>query len=190
MASSYDDRLHEGLTASAPELLLGRLPKDQERLLDAPGYVLGTNQAGVFNLTEAEGYIAEAQGIDFTAYNLNNRFQFFDPEVKPAIIFSALSGYFGEAGGGSYVIAVPDDGRFAGESVVSKPDSLLFDGALPDDFITEREVDGTMRTAVSPKYIAGFIDMEGRYHPNTFFMQNPPDGPQFSIRPSADEDWL
>lgn len=184
-----DGDLLEGLRATAPELLEGRLPADQEKLLGS-GYVLGTNQNGVFNLTEAVAYVTEASGIDVTNYNLNNRFQFFDPTVRLMTILSALGGYFGEAGGGRFVVAVPDNGSFAGESVTSRPDMLENHDALPEDFMVRYTRDGQDARAVSPRYIAGFIGVDGRYYSNAEFMQDSAEGPRFELQPVEQGDWL
>jgi hypothetical protein len=186
----YVEELIEGLTDSAPSLLRGRLPAEQEASLPTADYVIGTNQSGVHTFEEAEAHTAENQGVDVTNWNLNNRFQFVDPDVPEHLILQSLAGYYGEAGGGRFVVAVPDNGAFVGESVTLKPDHLWRFDHLPADFFVEWEEGENSGISVSPKYLAGYIHMDGRYYPNRAFMQDPPDGPRFDVRPPADGDWL
>ncbi len=196
--TTYLTMLEEGLEATAPALLRGRLPEDQEALVGGK-YILGTNQSGVADASEAANYVEEFKGVDLTGLmegtsaddsekpemNLNQRFLFFDAESEPHAAFSALAGYRGAFGGGRFVAVVPDNGSHPGESLEMLPDMLSQNDELPTDFVTYH---GQGMSAVSDKYIAGFVGMDGRYHRNPHFMQDIPKGRPFGV-PESD-DWL
>jgi hypothetical protein len=171
------ERVHEELTRTelsrtAPELLEGRLPADMERLLGAD-YVLGSNQSGCYDLPEAIAYLRQQHGVNVTGYNLSQRFQLFDRYDRLFAEHAVLRGYYGEAGGGKFIMVAPLTPEMAAdpnrETLAQEMDILAINGSLPADFDISF---GGGQVAVNAKYIAGFIDANGAFHRNANFMHD------------------
>ncbi|HEX9153751.1 MAG TPA: hypothetical protein VF809_02945 [Candidatus Saccharimonadales bacterium] len=164
-AAAVRDRLSE----AAPSLLQARLPQSQEALMgEGARYILGTNQSALYDAGDFRGYLEEFRGVSVTGNTLHQRFLFVDGSLDPHHLDEAMvNGYYGRNGGGRMVVAVPHDGSISGENVNSTPDLLGQRGMLPTDFI----VDVNNGQSVNRRYVAGFIDVEGTYHPNPGFMR-------------------
>lgn len=168
--SQQTEQVHEleakveaNLEASAPELLAGRLPKE---LADRIGseYVIGLRQLGSDEAGEAQEKLTADGGVDVANLSLTQSFNVIketddDWTTKGTVI----RGYYGVQGGGKFVIAVPlhgaDSPTTAYESVPDMQQEL------------QTSSDPNHR-AVNPKYVAGFIDGEGVFHPNENFMRS------------------
>jgi hypothetical protein len=170
------------LERSAPELLEGRLPPElAERV--GPNYILGSNQAGVYDVQEAQESLDTFSGIDPTGPDgsesvLSQRFQFMDQfepgEYNPFAEQAVLDGYYGPQSGVRFVVAVPR--RLEGVSVGAAPDQMLNGGLLPPDFVIENNRPGMQPdhgTAVNAKYVAGVVDLQGNFLQNPSFMLSP-----------------
>lgn len=181
-AERGDQDVAVGIEKSAPELLRGALPPDQEQLLANREYILGVNQSGAATVKEALEYVNESQGIDLGMYNLQQRFKFLDRETtqhSPNDTAATLAhGYYGNSDIFRYVIAVPMDEYYKTEKhSTADTDAVnaLDDEKLPPDFLTfdaSRVAGMEHGDSVSPKYIAGFIDGDGNYHANKNFTKS------------------
>ncbi len=158
-----ETRVEANLEASAPELLEGRLPKE---LADRIGseYFIGLRQLGSDEATEAQEKLAADGGVDVANLGLTQSFNVIketddDWTTKGTVI----RGYYGVQGGGKFVIAVPLHGA---DSPTTAYESV------PDMQQELRTSSDSNHRAVNPKYVAGFIDGEGVFHPNENFMRS------------------
>ncbi len=156
-------RVEANLETSAPELLEGRLPKE---LADRIGseYVIGLRQLGSDEASEAQEKLAADGGVDVANLSLTQSFNVIketddDWTTKGTVI----RGYYGVQGGGKFVIAVPLHGA---DSPTTAYESV------PDMQQELRTRSDPNHRAVNPKYVAGFIDGEGVFHPNENFMRS------------------
>jgi len=171
-----DAAAREVLLASAPELLQGRLPAELASRLEG-SYALGINQSDAAGTPdEAAAYIAEQGGLPLLGYNPDQRFMFIDADSAaedPNYAEQALlRGYYGTPEIGRLVVAFPVVQSEAGETpadVAAQPVAKL-----PDDFYVETSgpKPGQSDHAVNTKYLAGFIDGDGRFYPNRNFAQS------------------
>lgn len=177
-----DGEVITGIEQSAPELLRGTLPSDQEQLLANKEYILGVNQSGAATVAEALEYVDASRGIDLGMYSLYQRFKLLDKNTaqhSPDDVAATLAhGYYGNSDILRYVIAMPMDEYYkAGKRRTADSDAshALDDDKVPQDFLTfdASRVSGMEHGySVSPKYIAGFIDGEGNYHANKNFTKS------------------
>lgn len=161
--AQQEKTVEQNLETSAPELLEGKLPKE---LADRIGseYVIGLRQLGSYGADEAQEKLDADGGVDVSNLSLTQSFNVIkesddDWTTKGTII----RGYYGVRGGGKFVIAVPlhvaDSPTAAYESVPDMQQELR-SSSDPD------------HRAVNPKYVAGFIDGDGTFHPNENFMRS------------------
>ncbi|MGB3945535.1 MAG: class I SAM-dependent methyltransferase [Candidatus Saccharimonadales bacterium] len=160
--TKLEGTVEQNLETSAPELLKGRLPQE---LADRIGseYVLGLRQLGSYELDEAQESLDADGGVDVSNLSLTQSFNVIgadddDWTAKGTVI----RGYYGVRGGGKFVIAVPMNGA---DNPTTAYDSV------PDMQQDLRSSSDSDHRAVNPKYVAGFIDGEGVFHPNENFMR-------------------
>lgn len=191
-AASQD--IHQKLIRSLPELYKARLPAQLEHKLDGMEYGLGFNQSAASTIAEAQEYLEEYGGVDFTNYGLQHRFLMYDHAMgegilgvdNPAGIAGAIErGYAGVPGIGRFVAAFPvvhPENRYNDEQLSTdihmRPHDLL-----PADAIVINEKAGRQRVAFNSKYITGFIDGSGDFWVNTGFMETP----EVRFQPSGSE---
>ena len=158
------NKIKAELEQSAPELLSGRLPADLEALVGG-SYQLGVNQSGVDTLEDAQAVLQKFNGVDMGMYNLDQRFLIADKNTPDYAAEAVTYGYYGRREGspamGKFVAVIP------GEN---------YHQDLPSDFwVSNGNTDGNIykgSEAANAKYIAGFIDDQGKFHRNNNFMRS------------------
>jgi len=176
-------RLQAGIEAklreTAPALLEGRLPADQEVLLGGADYAIGVNQSGPLTAQEAVEYLKEQRGIDLRHSPIAHRFLTMDHTMGPPDIrHTVVDGYYGPQASGKFVVAMPL-GPDAHEIERKGPAGAVrtMEYEPPADFYLEADVPGSARRvsrSVNAKYMAGFVDITGKYFPNRGFMEDRP----------------
>lgn len=155
--------VQQNLETSAPELLEGRLPKE---LADRIGseYVIGLRQLGSYEADEAQEKLDADGGVDVSNLSLTQSFNVIkDTDDDWTTKGTVVRGYYGVRGGGKFVIAVPMHDA-------SNPSTAY--ESVPDMQQELRTSSDPNHRAVNPKYVAGFIDGEGVFHPNENFMRS------------------
>jgi len=163
----------------------GTLPPDQIARLTEAGitdYVLGTNQSQVLSDKELEGF----NGINVRPDDPENRFLIFNKDSSQDDIAAALAGYYSNrwgVEGYKFVGLFPISDKTREKHGIETDGSPTLAGRLawynyaefgnpPDMYIElpedERRLAGDY--LLSPRYIAGFIDLDNIYHPNPDFM--------------------
>jgi len=156
--------VEHNLEISAPELLSGRLPKE---LADRIGseYAIGLRQLGSYEATEAQGQLDADGGVDVSNLGLVQSFNVIKPsDDADTTKGTVIKGYYGAHAGGKFVIAVP--------MVEGITDPTQAYDSTPDMQKGLESSDNPDFSAVNPKYVAGFIDGEGVFHPNQNFMKS------------------
>lgn len=170
-----------GLMGSAPELLEGRLPQDLEDRLQGQSYVLGVRTHGAATMVEdATHEIYEAGGLDLANQSIEQSVRLANSEKASSetIRDIFIKGFYG-AEYGKFVVALPiPEGESAEDILRAYSDAENMRGT---GFYTESDTG----TIVNSRYLAGFIDGDGIFHPNSGFMR---DG--FTTEDNTDEDWL
>ncbi len=183
-----EDEQLANLEQDAPELLEARLPEELERKLPEGfrRYFLGINQTGgVQSVEEATALLKSYGGIDMAGYGrFEQRFDLMDHQYLKGgkwtrDFYGPIHGHFGE-NIGRFVAVFPVDetkdtdmtpGEIAMEGYEYYPKDHP-DYPYPKDLLAKgkgtREREGTV---VNNKYIAGFIDVQGHFHPNPDFMK-------------------
>lgn len=157
------------LELTAPELLCGLLPAELAKRLSVP-YALGVNQSGCFSVEEGTEYLQECGGVDFSAYGLNQRFLMANSRYPDFAERYMTAGYYGALAGGKFIMVAPfveHSDEFDAMSPEVSANTALVSGGLPEDFQISK--DAYVRQ-VNAKYIAGFIDENGKFWPNANFM--------------------
>lgn len=156
--------VEHNLEISAPELLAGRLPQALANRIGSE-YAIGLRQLGSYEAEEAQGQLDADGGVDVSNLGLVQSFNVIKPgddaDTTKGIV---IKGYYGAHAGGKFVIAVP-----MAEGVTDPTQAY---DSIPD---MQRELESSDNpdfSAVNPKYVAGFIDGEGAFHPNENFMQS------------------
>ena len=155
--------VQQNLETSAPELLGGRLPKE---LADRIGseYVIGLRQLGSYEADEAQEKLDADGGVDVSNLSLTQSFNVIkDTDDDWTTRGTVVRGYYGVRGGGKFVIAVP---------MREETNPSIAYESVPDMQEELRTSSDPNHRAVNPKYVAGFIDGEGVFHPNENFMRS------------------
>jgi hypothetical protein len=156
--------VEHNLETTAPELLEGRLPKE---LADRIGseYAIGLRQLGSYEAEDAQEELDDDGGVDVSNLGLVQSFNVIkkndDDLTTKGIV---IKGYYGAHAGGKFVIAVP-----MAEGITDPTQAY---DSIPDMQRGLESSDNSDFSAVNPKYVAGFIDGEGIFHPNENFMQS------------------
>lgn len=156
--------IEHNLETTAPELLGGRLPQE---LADRIGseYAIGLRQLGSYEAEEAQGQLDADGGVDVSNLGLVQSFNVIKPgddaDTTKGIV---IKGYYGAHAGGKFVIAVP-----MAEGITDPTQAY---DSIPDMQRGLESSDNSDFSAVNPRYVAGFIDGEGIFHPNENFMQS------------------
>lgn len=176
-------QVEQTLEASVPELLKGRLPQNlEDKLLSAiapsgfTAYAIGVHQAGACTAKQAVAESAETP-ITLGGGSIGSHFRIVDPMDAPDLTRgNVVYGKYGDDRLGKYVYAFPvkqsDVDKYGGlvRIPAGAPAYPEGDPASPSDLITQA---GDHADVVNPKYCAGFIDEDGRFHENTDFMAMP-----------------
>lgn len=178
-----DEQLKQ-IAATAPELLEGRLPSDLEQLLPDgyKRYALGFNQSDACtSIAKANQYIQDKGGIDLGLYRLHGRFLITDPALEKDEPHAKdyVLGYRGPHFG-RFVVAIPIDEKINPSSYptaiieenMAYSSPTMPDYPYPQDLFIHKTINGRQDTIVSEKYIAGFIDNQGKFHKNPNFMKD------------------
>jgi SAM-dependent methyltransferase len=161
--AQQEKTVEQNLETSAPELLEGKLPKE---LADRIGseYVIGLRQLGSYEADEAQEKLDADGGVDVSNLSLTQSFIVIkDSDDDWTTKGTVIRGYYGVRGGGKFVIAVPLHGA---DSPTAAYESV------PDMQQELRSSSDPDHRAVNPKYVAGFIDGDGTFHPNENFMRS------------------
>lgn len=160
--------VRDTLLKSSPFLLEGKLSAEQAEKLGSEKYVLGVNQSQAFSIDDAKNYLKEDNGIGLGIYGLDQRFLLLDEnstatdaEYTERVM---VGGYYQNSNIGRFIVAVPmgDTEGGAVQDAVTKADAIA-------DFTQQTNEAGGR--SVSPKYIAGFVDNNGRYYENRNFCE-------------------
>ncbi len=155
--------VEQNLETSAPELLKGRLPQDLAARIGS-GYVIGLRQLGSFEANEAKEQLMADGGVDVSNLGLTQSFNVInDGDDAWTTKGTVIRGYYGVRGGGKFVIAIPTN-----EGI----DPTVAYNSVPDMQQKLQSRSNPDHRAVNPKYVAGFIDAEGIFHPNENFMRS------------------
>lgn len=174
------ETVHERLVGEVPELYEARLPDNLAERMGDMDYALGFNQSSATTIEEATEYLKQHHGIDFTMYDLWHRFLIYDEDMpedmlgqdNPRGIAGAIdAGYTQDPSIGRFVTAFPEAQQVAtSEEPLYYRMGYSYGKLLPDDAINyDPDKSEEDRKSVSPKYIAGFIDNEGKFWTNNNF---------------------
>lgn len=159
--------IEKGLIESAPELLSGELPQWMAEKVGSE-HVLGINQSGIGTAEDAQQRLTQDGGVNMAGRSLDERFVLTSSHDPGYARHMMINGFYGPLRGGKMVIALPvpsGDGSPYTKAVDTY--RQLEDVEVP--CISEPQF-----AAINPKYVAGFIDMAGAFHPNVQFMTNQP----------------
>lgn len=157
--------IEHNLEASAPELLEGKLPHNLAERLGTE-YILAIRQLGEYEADEAQEQLVTDGGVNVANLGLTQSFDLLS-QAEDSLTTSrglVINGYYGARAGGKFVIVVPleraaDNPTAAYDSIPDMQQDLQ-SGSDPDHRV------------VNPKYVAGFIDGQGVFHPNENFMRS------------------
>jgi hypothetical protein len=144
------------------------------------------------SIDEAVAQLKEYQGINITNYAYFNRANIFDSESiqhggELSLELTIDSGYYRRSELGRFVTAFPAVNITTSPPNLSK--LMSFDNeTLPDDFETHSNSSGRKTSAMSTKYVAGYIDNTGDFWKNDNFLVNTT--PAFTKYEPSEADWL
>lgn len=161
--TQQEQTIEHNLAASAAELLKGRLPQE---LADRIGteYAIGVRQLGTDDATDAQEMLDTDGGVDVSNLNLIQSFNVTKESTDDwTAKDNVVKGYYGVRGGGKFVIAIP---------MHETSDPTTAYESIPDMHHVLQSSDNPDYRAVNPKYVAGYIDADGVFHPNENFMRS------------------